>query len=57
MIGSVAAGIHAVIGAVAAGSIFAILQSAGAGGAGLFIVNGFVQCAGIALGCRAIKEK
>ncbi|KAH7116866.1 hypothetical protein B0J11DRAFT_537743 [Dendryphion nanum] len=38
--GSVAAGMQAGIGNVAAGSAFAILQSAGAGGAGIVIVQG-----------------
>jgi hypothetical protein len=66
-----AAVIHGYIGNVAAGSTFAILQSAGAGGIGLVIVNGVVQVgAVIALGSgiaasvvetikqkKAIKEK
>jgi hypothetical protein len=65
--GSAAAGIQAGIGSVTAGSAFAILQSAGAGGAGLLIVNGIVQgVAGIGLAsgiavsvvkAKAIKEK
>ncbi|PVH93422.1 hypothetical protein DM02DRAFT_661993 [Periconia macrospinosa] len=37
--GSLAASIQSGIGAVTAGSLFAILQSAGAGGAGIIIVN------------------
>lgn len=37
------------IGNVAAGSGFAILQSAGAGGAGQAVVNGVVQGAGAAM--------
>ncbi|KAK4196604.1 hypothetical protein QBC40DRAFT_268366 [Triangularia verruculosa] len=45
--GSIAAFIHSCIGNVAAGSAFAIFQSAGAGGAGLAVVNGVVQGAGI----------
>jgi hypothetical protein len=41
---------HAAIGNVISGSAFAVLQSAGAGGAGLLIVNGIVQgVAGIGL--------
>ena len=51
LIASIAAGVQSVIGNVAAGSTFAILQSAGAGGAGTVIVNGVVQgISGIALG-------
>lgn len=67
MTGSAAAGIQAGIGSVTAGSAFAILQSAGAGGTGLFIVNGIVQgVAGIGLAsgvaasvvnAKAIKDK
>lgn len=40
VLGSLAAGAHSVIGNVAAGSVFATMQSAGAGGAGLAAVNG-----------------
>ncbi|KAL4914028.1 hypothetical protein BDW62DRAFT_191261 [Aspergillus aurantiobrunneus] len=40
---SVAAGTHSAIGNVAAGSAFATMQSAGAGGAGLAVVNGVAQ--------------
>lgn len=47
MTGSIAAGVQAGIGNVVAGSAFAILQSAGAGGAGAAIVGGAVQAAGI----------
>jgi hypothetical protein len=36
---SKAAAFHAIIGNVSAGSTFAVLQSAGAGGAGLAVVN------------------
>jgi hypothetical protein len=44
-------GVQSGIRNVAAGSTFAILQSAGAGGAGIVVVNGVVQTiAGIALG-------
>ncbi|TEA12116.1 hypothetical protein C8034_v006545 [Colletotrichum sidae] len=43
---SVAAFVHGLIGDVAAGSIFAMLQSAGAGGYGLGIVNGGIRAAG-----------
>ncbi|KAK0671607.1 hypothetical protein QBC41DRAFT_300296, partial [Cercophora samala] len=45
--GSTAALAHSSIGNVAAGSIFATLQGAGAGGAGLAVVNGVVQGAGV----------
>jgi hypothetical protein len=41
-LGSVAAGIQSGIGSVAAGSLFAILQSAAMGGAGAIIVNTIV---------------
>jgi hypothetical protein len=44
----VAAVLHSTIGNVATGSVFATLQSAGAGGAGLAVVNGAVQ-AGLAV--------
>jgi hypothetical protein len=47
--GSVAAGVQSVIGNVAAGSAFAIGQSAGAGGAGLAIANMAVQVPGAAI--------
>jgi hypothetical protein len=41
---------QAAIGNVVGGSAFAVLQSAGAGGAGLLIVNGIVQgVAGVGL--------
>lgn len=40
VLGSLAAGAHSVVGNVAAGSVFATMQSAGAGGAGLAAVNG-----------------
>lgn len=42
-IGSIAAGMQAGAGNVAAGSVFALLQSAGTGGPGLAAVNGIVQ--------------
>ncbi|TLD24566.1 hypothetical protein E2P81_ATG11902 [Venturia nashicola] len=48
--GTLAAGLHAVLGDVAAGSVFAVLQSAGAGGTGLAVVNGVVQA--VAVGTR-----
>jgi hypothetical protein len=41
-LGSAAAAAQASIGNIAAGSILAVLQSAGAGGAGLAVVNGVV---------------
>ncbi|OJJ59324.1 hypothetical protein ASPSYDRAFT_67485 [Aspergillus sydowii CBS 593.65] len=40
---SLAAGAHSVIGNIAAGSVFATMQSAGAGGAGLAALNGATQ--------------
>lgn len=45
--GSLAAGIHSGIGSVVAGSPFAVLQSAAAGGYGAAIVNGVVQGGGV----------
>lgn len=42
-LGSLAAGAHSVIGNIAAGSVFATMQSAGAGGAGLAALNGATQ--------------
>jgi hypothetical protein len=48
-LGTVAAAAQSGIGNVAAGSAFAIFQSAGAGGAGLAIVNGAVQGVGVAI--------
>ncbi|OTA86310.1 hypothetical protein M434DRAFT_399952 [Hypoxylon sp. CO27-5] len=47
--GSVASGIQAGIGNVAAGSVFATLQSAGMAGYGAAIVNGVVQAGGAAV--------
>lgn len=44
--GSLATVIHASLGNVVAGTPFAIAQSAGAGGAGLAVVNGVVQGTG-----------
>lgn len=41
------------IGNVAANSVFAVLQSAGAGGYGVSIVTGAVQSAGVAAGACA----
>ncbi|KAK0726404.1 hypothetical protein B0T21DRAFT_350541 [Apiosordaria backusii] len=46
--GSVAASVHSGIRVVAAGSLFSILQSAGAGGAGAAAVGGAVQGVGVA---------
>ncbi|KAI1135340.1 hypothetical protein F5Y05DRAFT_416327 [Hypoxylon sp. FL0543] len=46
--GSLAAGAQAGIGNVAAGSLFATLQSAGMAGYGAAIVNGVVQAGGVA---------
>lgn len=51
--GSAAAGVHGMIGNVAANSAFAILQSAGVGGYGATIVAGAVQGAGLAAGACA----
>ncbi|KAK3307397.1 uncharacterized protein B0T15DRAFT_177131 [Chaetomium strumarium] len=48
--GSVAAGIQSWMGNVAAGSWFAVCQSAGAGGAGAAVVNGAAQVAGAVVG-------
>ncbi|RDW57433.1 uncharacterized protein DSM5745_11517 [Aspergillus mulundensis] len=48
--GSLAAGAHSVLGNVVAGSLFAVLQSAGAGGAGLAVLNGAAQVGGLAVG-------
>ncbi|PWY84927.1 hypothetical protein BO70DRAFT_334971 [Aspergillus heteromorphus CBS 117.55] len=48
--GSIAAAIHTFIGKVAGGSLFAVFQSAGAGGAGIWIVNAVVQVAGAVFG-------
>lgn len=43
VLGSLAAGAQSAIGNVAAGSVFATMQSAGAGGGGLAAVNGATQ--------------
>lgn len=51
--GSAAALIQATIGNVAVGSWFAILQGAGAGGAGLVALNEVVQGGGAALAVGA----
>ncbi|KAK4240944.1 hypothetical protein C8A03DRAFT_30913 [Achaetomium macrosporum] len=49
--GSAAAALHSMIGTVSVGSIFTLLQSAGAGGAGLAVVNVLVSTgAGAAVG-------
>ncbi|KAL4741698.1 hypothetical protein BDV11DRAFT_182193 [Aspergillus similis] len=47
---SLAASAQSVIGNVAAGSTFATLQSAGAGGAGLAVLGGIAQAGGLAVG-------
>ncbi len=46
------------IGPVQSGSIFALLQSAGAGGAGLAVANGLVaaSAAGIAAGAATVGK-
>lgn len=41
---------HSWVGNIAAGSIMAIGQSAGAGGGGIAIVNGVAQLGGVAMG-------
>ncbi|KAJ5910949.1 uncharacterized protein N7473_000252 [Penicillium subrubescens] len=48
--GSAAAAAHSSIGNIAAGSAMAVGQSAGAGGAGIAIVNGVAQLGGAAMG-------
>jgi hypothetical protein len=53
-IGSAAAGIQSGIGSVAGGSLFAVLQSAGAGGYGVAAVHGVIQAVGVAVGARGI---
>ncbi|KAG4260543.1 hypothetical protein FPRO03_02366 [Fusarium proliferatum] len=52
-----AAGIQSGIGSVVAGSAFATLQSAGAGGFGLAVVNGVVQAAGVVVGGSGVATK
>lgn len=58
MTGSLAASVQAGIGAsVAAGSLFATLTSAGAGGAGLVVVCGTVQvAAGVGLASGVVTS-
>jgi hypothetical protein len=52
--GSAAAAIQSMIGAVQAGSIFSFLQSAGAGGSGLAVINALVSTsAGVGMGVVA----
>lgn len=46
LLGSVAASVQSTIGSVQAGSLFAMLQSAGAGGAGWGTLLGYTQAAG-----------
>ena len=48
-LGTIAAAAQSGMGSVGAGSAFAIFQSAGAGGAGLAIINGAVQGVGAAI--------
>ncbi|KAF5567791.1 interferon-induced 6-16 [Fusarium phyllophilum] len=55
--GSAAAGIQSGIGSVVAGSAFATLQSAGAGGAGLAIVNGVAQGTGAVVAATGLATK
>lgn len=52
--GSLAATMHATINPIAAGSLFAILQSAGAAGAGLVSVATAIQAAGAAVVARPV---
>ncbi|KAJ6007344.1 hypothetical protein N7540_011320 [Penicillium herquei] len=47
--GSMAAAFHSSIGNIIPGSAFAIVQSAGAGGSGLAVVNGVAQVGGVAM--------
>lgn len=53
MTGSVAAANQASAGNVVAGSMFAVLQSAGAGGTGLAVVNGVVGASATAIAVGA----
>jgi len=46
LLGSVAASVQSAIGSVQAGSLFATLQSAGAGGSGWGTLIGYTQAAG-----------
>ncbi|RKL41052.1 hypothetical protein BFJ72_g5947 [Fusarium proliferatum] len=55
--GLLAAGIQSGIGSVVAGSAFATLQSAGAGGFDLAVVNGVVQAAGVVVGGSGVAAK
>nr|CEG05041.1 unnamed protein product [Fusarium clavum] len=52
--GSAAAGIQSGLGSVTAGSLFATLQSAGAGGYGVVAVHGVVQAAGAVVGAGGL---
>ncbi|PVH93423.1 hypothetical protein DM02DRAFT_733141 [Periconia macrospinosa] len=55
--GSIAASIQAAIGLVTAGSAFAVLQSAGAGGAGLASINSVIGTAGAIFAfCNAVVD-
>jgi hypothetical protein len=57
MADSAAAGVHSTIGNVASGSLFATLQSAGAGGTGAAMVNGAVQGVGVAVAGVSVGVK
>lgn len=57
LIGTLAAGLHTVLGDVAAASVFAILQSAGAGGAGVVVVNGVVRAVALVSGVWTFLKK
>ncbi|KAM0562152.1 hypothetical protein ACHAPJ_002597 [Fusarium lateritium] len=54
--GTVAAGAQSAIGNVVAPGVFATLQSAGAGGYGVAIVNGVVQGAGVIATAAGLKS-
>ncbi len=54
---SAAAAVHGSIGNVVSGSLFATLQSAGAGGAGVTVVNGVVQAAGAGVAAAAAGKR
>lgn len=56
ILGSIAAGIQGVIGNVAARSLFAILQSAGAGGYGVAAIHGIVRVIGAVVGVGGIGD-
>ncbi|EAW09046.1 uncharacterized protein ACLA_077930 [Aspergillus clavatus NRRL 1] len=52
--GSLAAAVHSTIGNAVAGSALAISQSAGAGGAGLAVINGAAQVGGAAMSIGSV---